>query len=204
MYSQKWNCAASLFPKQNYNVLSPNSYTHSHISVRDLYISRISLSIFAAAKYVEWSGEYINRSQTYECGNWDCGAQCPEKESINVYTKSPDHMLRIHFTLQSPLFWKQRHLQNIFTTDLSAFEWDELGPEGGGDGQEGDGEPADEVCEDQESHPLRDLRVVRVPGLRAANGPVHLRRQKKIRLAAVKNERHRIFGLNTNLSKTYT
>jgi hypothetical protein len=29
-----------LFPKQNYNVLSPSSYTY--ISVRDLYISRIS------------------------------------------------------------------------------------------------------------------------------------------------------------------
>ncbi len=27
MYSQKWNCAASLFLKQNYNVLFPNSYT---------------------------------------------------------------------------------------------------------------------------------------------------------------------------------
>ena len=25
---QKWNCAASLFPKQNYNVLSPNPHTH--------------------------------------------------------------------------------------------------------------------------------------------------------------------------------
>jgi hypothetical protein len=43
MYSQKLNCAASLFPKQNSNVLSPNSYTH--ISVGDLYISRIGLSI---------------------------------------------------------------------------------------------------------------------------------------------------------------
>ncbi len=42
-YSQKWNIAASLFPKQNNNVLSPNSYTH--ISVGDLYISRISLPI---------------------------------------------------------------------------------------------------------------------------------------------------------------
>jgi hypothetical protein len=30
-----------LFPKQNYNVLSPSSYTH--ISVTDLYISRIGL-----------------------------------------------------------------------------------------------------------------------------------------------------------------
>jgi hypothetical protein len=32
-----------LFPKQNYNVLSPSSYTH--MSVRDLYISRIGLPI---------------------------------------------------------------------------------------------------------------------------------------------------------------
>jgi hypothetical protein len=32
-----------LFPKQNYNVLSPNSYTH--ISMGDLYIFRISLPI---------------------------------------------------------------------------------------------------------------------------------------------------------------
>ncbi len=32
-----------LFPKQNYNFLSPSSYTH--ISVRDLYISRIGLPI---------------------------------------------------------------------------------------------------------------------------------------------------------------
>ncbi len=30
-----------LFPKQNYNVLSPSSY--AHISMRDLYISRIGL-----------------------------------------------------------------------------------------------------------------------------------------------------------------
>jgi hypothetical protein len=32
-----------LFPKQNYNVLSPSSYTHLY--VRDLYISRIGLPI---------------------------------------------------------------------------------------------------------------------------------------------------------------
>ncbi len=36
-----------LFPKQNYNVLSPSSYTH--ISVRDLYISRIGLPILLHA-----------------------------------------------------------------------------------------------------------------------------------------------------------
>ncbi len=32
-----------LFPKQNYNLLSPSSYTH--ISLKDLYIYRISLPI---------------------------------------------------------------------------------------------------------------------------------------------------------------
>ncbi len=35
-YSQKWNCAASLFPKQNYNGLSPN-FLHSHICERFIY-----------------------------------------------------------------------------------------------------------------------------------------------------------------------
>ncbi len=28
IYSQKWSCMASLFPKQNYNVLSPNFHIH--------------------------------------------------------------------------------------------------------------------------------------------------------------------------------
>ncbi len=43
MYSQKWNCTASLFPKQNYNVLSHNF--HIHESVSELYIPRISMPI---------------------------------------------------------------------------------------------------------------------------------------------------------------
>ncbi len=63
--SQKSNCAASLFPKQIYNVLYPNSYTH--ISVRDLYIFRIGLSILLHAKYVDRSWDYIYCSPTHEC-----------------------------------------------------------------------------------------------------------------------------------------
>jgi hypothetical protein len=43
MYSQKWNCTALLFPKQNINVLAPNF--HIHVSVSNLYISRIGLRI---------------------------------------------------------------------------------------------------------------------------------------------------------------
>jgi hypothetical protein len=43
MYSQKWNCSAALFPKQNYNALPPNF--HIHVFMTDLYIPRIGLSI---------------------------------------------------------------------------------------------------------------------------------------------------------------
>ncbi len=66
-----------LFPKQNYNALSPRSYTH--ISVRDLYISRIGLPILLTGKYVDRSWEYINRSQIHECGNWDWSCAIPRK-----------------------------------------------------------------------------------------------------------------------------
>jgi hypothetical protein len=58
-----------LFPKQKYNFLSPNSYTH--ISVRDLYISRIGLPILLQEICGPILGIYINRSQKHECGNWD-------------------------------------------------------------------------------------------------------------------------------------
>jgi hypothetical protein len=44
---------------------------HIHLSVSDLYIHRISLPILAAGKYLDQFWEYINRSQTHECGNWD-------------------------------------------------------------------------------------------------------------------------------------
>jgi hypothetical protein len=68
-----------LFPKQNYNVLYPSSYTH--ISERGLCISRIC-PYSAAGKYVDQSWEHINRSQTHECGGTEA-AQFPEKEYIN-------------------------------------------------------------------------------------------------------------------------
>jgi hypothetical protein len=55
MYSQKWNCAVSLFSKQNYNVLSPNF--HIHVSVSDSY---------AQDQSADRSWEYINRSQIHE------------------------------------------------------------------------------------------------------------------------------------------
>jgi hypothetical protein len=56
-----------LFPKQNYNVLSRSSNTH--ISVRDLYISRIGLPIT------------YSRHMNVEIGTE--ATQFPEKEYIN-------------------------------------------------------------------------------------------------------------------------
>ncbi len=47
MYSQTWNCAASLFPKQNYNVLSPNFLI---MYLWAIYIFPGSVCLFAAPK----------------------------------------------------------------------------------------------------------------------------------------------------------
>ncbi len=59
-----------LFPKQNYNVLSPSSYTL--ISVRDLYISRIGLPFLLQGNMWTDPGNIcISCSPTHECGNWD-------------------------------------------------------------------------------------------------------------------------------------
>ncbi len=56
MYSQKWNCAALLFPKQNYNVLSPNFYCY--VSVNDLYIPKIGLLIWLNVETREKAAEF--------------------------------------------------------------------------------------------------------------------------------------------------
>jgi hypothetical protein len=54
--------------------LSPNFY----MSVSDLYIPTINLHVLLQENmYVDRSWEYINRSQTHECGNWVCGCEIP-------------------------------------------------------------------------------------------------------------------------------
>ncbi len=52
IYSQKWNCAASLFPKHHNNFLSPNF--HIHISVHERLIYSQDRSAYLAARLQEW------------------------------------------------------------------------------------------------------------------------------------------------------
>jgi hypothetical protein len=77
MYSQKWNCEASLFPKQNYRIIySVSQFLHSYICKKIIYFQ--DRSVYFAA---DWSWEYINRSQTHECGNWDWGLTISQKRN---------------------------------------------------------------------------------------------------------------------------
>ncbi len=58
-----------IFPEKEYRGLSPNF--HIHVSVSKLYIP--------TRKYVDRFWEYINGSQTHECGNWGWGRAIPRK-----------------------------------------------------------------------------------------------------------------------------
>ncbi len=57
-----------IFPEMKLRGLSPNCYIH--VSVSDLYIPRL-VCLFCCRKLVEQSWECINRSEKYECGNWN-------------------------------------------------------------------------------------------------------------------------------------
>jgi hypothetical protein len=62
-----WNHVTAL---QKHNTYM-NSYIH--ISVSDLYILMIGMPILLQKNMVGRTWKYIDRSQTHECGNWDCG-----------------------------------------------------------------------------------------------------------------------------------
>ena len=60
-YSQKRNCTASV------------QFTQSFVCFCErLIYFQVRSTYSAAGKYVDRSWQYINRSKTHECGNWDC------------------------------------------------------------------------------------------------------------------------------------
>ncbi len=73
MRSHKWICYF-----QNRIIMFCLPVPHSYIGERFIYFQDRS-AFSAAGKYVDRSWEYINRSQTHKCGNWDWGRAIPRK-----------------------------------------------------------------------------------------------------------------------------
>ncbi len=65
-------------PKIRKNLIFPEKELcgHIYVYVRDLYISTM-ICLFCCRKYVDRSWEYINGSQSHQCGNWDRGHAVP-------------------------------------------------------------------------------------------------------------------------------
>ncbi len=66
-----------IFPAKEYRGLSPNF--HIHVSVSILYIPTMGLPFLLEEICGPILQEYINRSQTHECGNWGWGHAIPRK-----------------------------------------------------------------------------------------------------------------------------
>ncbi len=58
-------------------IARPQSNFYIHVSVSNLFIARLDLPITIAGKYLDRSWEYINHSQTHECGYWGLGQAIP-------------------------------------------------------------------------------------------------------------------------------
>jgi hypothetical protein len=65
-YSQKRNCAATFL-------------ITTFMCLWAISIFPWSICLLCCRKYVAWSWEYVNRSQTHECGNWDWCRAIPRK-----------------------------------------------------------------------------------------------------------------------------
>ncbi len=92
-YKKAFNCTAKtkcrnwnfetenlkqIFPAKEYWAISQNFHIHGS-GLWANYIFPRWVCLFCWRKYVDWSWEYINRSQTHECGNWGWGRAIPRK-----------------------------------------------------------------------------------------------------------------------------
>jgi hypothetical protein len=75
--SQKWNCYF-----QNIIIMFCLPVL-TLIHLWEIYIFQGSVCLFCCWEYVDQSWEYINHSQTHECGNLDWSHEFPEREYIN-------------------------------------------------------------------------------------------------------------------------
>ncbi len=92
-----------IFPEKEYRGLSPNFYIH--VSVSELYIPTMGLSLFCWRKYVDLSGEFINRSKTHECGNWGWGRAIPRKGIYNRNCRCSEYRTPFTFVWRLFLLW---------------------------------------------------------------------------------------------------
>ncbi len=80
-------------------IAGPQSqFPHSYVCERFIYSHHRS-AYSAAGKYADRSWEYINQSQTHECGNWDWDRALPRKGIHKWYLRRSAPVFRIlwHF-----------------------------------------------------------------------------------------------------------
>jgi hypothetical protein len=66
--------------KKIWNKYSQKRNFHIHVFLSDIqYMFPWLICLFCCRKNVYWSWEYVNRSQTHACGNWDWGSSIPRK-----------------------------------------------------------------------------------------------------------------------------
>ncbi len=111
MYFQKWNCPASLFPQQNYNVMSPNSYTH--ISVWDRAIS------FPWNTQIRFSLQCRGRpGLRMYCTIPTCIIQCRIHQAGNSHSRSKTWMFSRWLDLHVIPYFFQAKIYTYFSVNM--------------------------------------------------------------------------------------
>ncbi len=85
-------------------ITGPQSqFPHSCVCERIIYYHDFWVCLFFWRKYVDRSWEYVNRSQTHECGNWGWGRAIPRKGIYKRYCRCSAGQLRLRHWLSDAL-----------------------------------------------------------------------------------------------------